>query len=77
MDALKAIKQAAYESGENLSTISKRVSNTRGYMNSILTRGSMPRIDTYVRIMNAAGYRLYAIEDSYMPETGIEITIDE
>ena len=77
MRAMEVVKQASVKSGVNLSTISKTIGKSRGYVNAIITRGSEPQINTLVRLLNACNYGVYVIEKQCAPIDAMEITTDE
>ena len=76
MKSMQAVKQIALKRELNLLKISKMLGKKRGYLNSIISRGSEPRIDTYVKILDTCNYGLYAIPYEDAPINAIQITVD-
>ena len=77
MDAMRIVREASVASGENLSTISKALGKKRGYINAIMTRGSYPRVDTYVRILDACGFGVYVMPREDAPDGAMQVTLNE
>ena len=76
MRSMQAVKEIANKRQLNLLKISKLLGKKRGYVNAIITRGSEPRIDTYIKILDVCNYGLYAIPIEDAPLDAIQITID-
>ena len=77
MNALEAIKFVAYETGTNLSQLSKTLGKHRAYLNATITRGSMPKIDTFIKVLYACGYGVIVKPINEIKDDEIQITIDE
>ena len=74
MKALDALKQAAQASGTPITHIGRIMGKSDNYVSKIATRGSTPQTDTMVKMLDACGYKLYAMpSDEKAPSSAILI----
>ena len=58
MDARELIQSMMAESGMGSGELSRAMGKTSGFVSATLSRGSVPRLDTFVEMAEAMGYRV-------------------
>lgn len=56
--AWAAVRRMMGASGVGPSELSRRLGHSRSYITASIAQGSTPRLDTFVRLAHACGYRL-------------------
>lgn len=63
MNTLKAIEQMIEKSGTNKNALSVSMGKDRNTVNTMFSRGSIPRVDTLAKMCAAMGYRIVLESD--------------
>ena len=75
MEAWEAVRGMMDASGIGPSELSRRLGRSRSYITASVAQGSVPRLDTFVRLAHECGYRLVLeTEDGGM---GVELYADD
>lgn len=73
MDAYEALREAASETGVPLYKIGRALGKADAYVNSAISRGSVPRCDTMAKMAAVCGYGLALVPRGDMPDTALVI----
>ena len=73
MDTLQLIRKVVEKSGIGYANASKALGKSDPYLNSTLSRGSIPRADTLSAICAVCGFTLCAIPSDSVPDTALVI----
>lgn len=68
-----AVYHIAWLKETTLEKLSLGMGHTAGYVTRQKSRGSLPRIDTAIKILDACGYELCAVPKGEAPENAIMI----
>lgn len=67
MPCRRIIRKMINESGMSASEVSRSMGRSSGYLNTMLSSGSIPGVDTFSEIAHACGYRV-VVESPYHTE---------
>lgn len=74
MEAWEAVRWMMGASGVGPSELSRRLGRSRSYITASVAQGSVPRLDTFVRLAHACGYRL--VLETEDGSRGVELYAD-
>lgn len=72
MNAKEVFRHVVDNSGLSRAELARSMGRTTSYFRNVLSRGSIPKLDTFAEITDAAGYDLLVRKRS----TGEELVID-
>lgn len=64
MDALKALRRMVTMSGKSAMQVSRDMGVAEKYISMTLSRGSVPKLDTYADIAEACGYSVQLVSQN-------------
>lgn len=76
MDAYDALREAANRGGVPLRQIGRELDKPDNYVNSAMSRGSVPRCDTMAKMAGVCGYGLALVPEADMPDSALVIGPD-
>lgn len=76
MEAYQALKEAAKASDIPLYRIGRELGKPDAYVNSAISRGSVPRCDTMAMMAKVCGYELAIVPDRDIPASAFIIDYD-
>lgn len=73
MDAYSALREAASRADVPLRQIGRAMDKPDNYVNSAMSRGSVPRCDTMAKMAEVCGHELALVPSDDMPESALRI----
>lgn len=76
MDAYDALREAANREGVPLRQIGRELGKPDNYVNSAMSRGSVPRCDTMAKMAEVCGHSLALVPFEDVPDSALVIGND-
>lgn len=76
LEAYEALREAANRAGIPLYKIGRALGKPDAYVNSAISRGSVPRCDTMAKMSDVVGYDLALVPKGEAPDSALLISVN-